>query len=131
MKDAELLISLFFLCILVVFKAHSSYVNVFQENPCEDFAIDGCAVDEGMILETISDISRNDCQAVCSLVYKEKCIFFTYDLTTQKCEILSQEFKSFIDSCNEIAAPKVPDVQICLESNDPCKVGDYLNSFHD
>merc|ERR1712198_533586 len=79
MKDAELLISLFFSCILIVFKAHSSYVNVFQENPCEDFAIDGCAVDEGMILETISDISGNDCQAVCSLVYKEKCNFFTYD----------------------------------------------------
>ena len=130
MKDVEVLIS-YFLCILFVFETHSGHVNVFQENPCDDFSVDGCTVDESMILETLSDISRIDCQAVCSLVYKGNCNFFIYDLTTQKCEILSQELKDFIDSCYEIAAPKVPDVQICLESNDPCKVGDYLHSFYD
>ena len=128
MKDAEVLIS-FFLCFLFLFETHTGHVNMFQENPCEDFSIDGCTVDESMILETISDISRKDCQAVCSLVYKGNCNFFIYDLTTQKCEILSQELKGFIDSCNEISAPLFPDVQICLESIDPCKVSSYLNSF--
>ena len=117
----------FLLCDSKYLNEHPIPINALQENPCADLSIGGCTVDEGLILETITDISQEECQAVCAVVYKEKCNFFTFDLTTQQCEIVSQKFDEFVDSCTKIAAPPLPNIKESLDSNDPCKVNPQVN----
>ena len=93
-----------------------------DENPCMDYSLNGCSIDEGMIITTVSGITQQDCQTLCAVIYKENCNFFTFDFTTNKCELIEQHLDDYVDSCSGIAAPPTPSVDTCLSSVDPCKV---------
>ena len=97
-------------------------VASYEDNPCAEFSVNGCIIDEGAVLETVLDITEHECQILCATVYADNCKFFSFDVVSQKCELLAQELDDYIETCQEIAAPPTPNIDECLTYKDPCKV---------
>ena len=93
---------------------------------CNDFTIDKCHIDDGAIIETVKDVSEADCQFFCHTIYSPNCTFFIFDKKQHLCEIISEPFENYVDSCQKYAGPKTPNITECYESNDECKVSNYL-----
>ena len=89
---------------------------------CQDFTVDKCEYDDGGLLETIKDISEDDCQFFCNSIYTGICTFFIFDRQQIICELLQQPFGNYINSCQKVAGPPEPLVSSCRESEDECKV---------
>ena len=118
----SLLAFLYLQCAIPFVATESVPFTPLAENPCMDYSLDGCVIDEDLIVQVISGISQQECQALCAVVYKGICNFFTFDITTSKCELTEQHLDDYVDSCSGIAAPPTPSVETCLSSSDPCKV---------
>jgi len=108
--------------------------------PCTLYTIDKCTFDENQILDTLSDISNEDCQFACRETYKGECIFFMYNETGGSCVLTAQSFKQYTDSCLEIGGPSEPIISECIDDTDPCNMyiegecayeGDLLDTFPD
>ena len=89
---------------------------------CNDFTIDTCHIDDGAIIETVKDVSEADCQFFCHTIYFANCTFFIFDKKQRLCEIISEPFGSYVDSCKKYAGPVTPNITECYESNEECKV---------
>ena len=111
---------LYLKCVVGLIKIVS--VTSYKDNPCSDYSVNGCTINEAMVLETVLEITEHERQIFCAIDYAENCKFFTFDVASQKCELLAQELDDYIETCEEIAAPPTPSVEECLSSDDPCKV---------
>ena len=89
---------------------------------CNDFTIDKCHIDPGGLLETVKDISIDNCQFYCNIIYKDLCTFFIYDRKEVLCELIKEPFDNYVHSCSKYGGPNSPTISECYDSNDGCKV---------
>lgn len=116
------------------------FLSNLSNFPCTLYTIDKCSLDENLILDTLNDVSNEDCQFACRETYKEECTFFIYNKTDGSCGLTTQSFKQYTDSCLEIGGPSEPIVSECIDEIDPCNIyiegecayeGDLLDTFPD
>ena len=105
-----------------------SNLNIFETHvstdvsTCHDFTIDKCHIDPDGLLETVKDISIENCQFYCNIIYKDLCTFFIYDRKQVLCELIQEPFENYVQSCSKYGGPKDPSISECYDSNDKCKV---------
>ena len=90
---------------------------------CNDFTVDKCQISSGSLLETVKDISEDNCQYYCDVIYKNECIFFIYDRRQILCELIQESLDDYINSCRKFGGPASPSILECSKSDDKCKVG--------
>ena len=89
---------------------------------CNDFTIDKCHIEPGGLLETVKDISIDNCQFYCNFIYKDLCTFFIYDRREVLCELVKEPFENYINTCGKFGGPSNPSTSECSDSDDKCKV---------
>ena len=106
-----------------------------SDHPCAGFTLTNCPTDEDAIIDTIHGISEEDCQFFCNEIYTGDCKFFIYDRFDYECQMIQEPFEHFSDSCEKVGGPVEPSLSVCMESDDPCKVGRvglvYLQVYHE
>ena len=117
-----------FLVVTIVASVVISNLNTIEASvtskisTCNDFTIDKCHIEPGGLLETVKDISIDNCQFYCNIIYKDLCTFFIYDRKEVLCQLIQEPFDNYVQSCSKYGGPKNPTISECYDSNDGCKV---------
>lgn len=88
---------------------------------CAEFTFDKCE-EEGLIekLDEVED--QPSCQTLCHLFAdSENCKSYLYNAEQKKCQIYRTDMITYFQTCKQVAGPKDPNPQKCIEADDPCK----------
>merc|ERR1712062_25920 len=105
-------ITLLATCYMQASKTHQEGVS------CNDVYVDDCAITCGDNVD-FNVPSLAICQVTCVLT--ELCTSWTYDQTSQTCDIIYCDLSLWLQStCNIIGAPSGLDLDSCLQTNEGC-----------
>ena len=98
------------------------FLNAHGASDCAGYSVDKCSLEDNAVIETVKDISADDCQFFCNVIYSPECQFYIYDQKQVVCQLLRSEMSGYVNSCRKFAGPPEPSVAKCLSSSDECKV---------
>lgn len=113
-----------------LFLAIIPVIRIRAQN-CQDFTYDDCKLDVSQVVQIVTGVSEENCQAFCNVLYEENCSIFHYERQSQICRISAQPLASFRKSCTKIGGPKRPDLGECGKKGECDQILESACSFHD
>ena len=78
-NEILLTLILFLSCRCYSMSLLSTNVNDVNEGSCRDYTFDSCRINVDSIIETVKNITENQCQEFCITVFGKDCSIFVYN----------------------------------------------------
>lgn len=114
---------------------------------CGDFVLDKCTIELEGFIETVKDLTEENCQRYCDVIYPGLCKvnwillekinpywvfkiwssnynlqFFIFDRKQRLCHLFSETMDDYTKTCVKVSGPKEPSLETCQSSPQPCEV---------
>ena len=103
-------------------RKHFFFLETIFVEFCRQFTGQLCKHKQDDLLESVTGLTLENCQKMCSQVYPGQCKYFSYNQRQSTCKLYQVEPVDFQSNCQKIGGPDYPNMTACESQDLPCKV---------